>query len=90
MKNRGGESPNSWRRVELAVFEDVLDVLADRALGLAEELGKLSLALPKSRRDLISGLGEAAGMVVAGDDIIVADEFGAIGVFPREAGGGLS
>lgn len=39
----------------------------------------------------ISGAGEAAGMVVAGDDIIVADEFGpAIGVFPREASGGLS
>jgi hypothetical protein len=29
-------------------------------------------------------------MVVAGDDVIVADEFGAIGVLPREAGGGLS
>jgi hypothetical protein len=38
----------------------------------------------------ISGLGEAAGMVVAGDDIIVADEFGTVNVFPREAGGGLS
>ncbi|HMG20510.1 MAG TPA: hypothetical protein VK607_04305 [Kofleriaceae bacterium] len=68
----------------VAVSSLLLDTAADLAVFAPDASGDT----PPLRTS--SGLGEAAGMVVAGDDIIVADEFGAIDVFPREAGGGLS
>ena len=44
------EKPNNWIFNQIAILKDVLDVLANGALGLAEQLGQLLLVQPKSSR----------------------------------------
>jgi len=41
------EYPNNCIFIQFAIFKDVLDVLTDRALSLAEQLGKLLLVQPQ-------------------------------------------
>ena len=40
------ELPNSCLGLQLLILEDVLDVIADRSLGLAKKLGELLLTEP--------------------------------------------